>query len=135
MNKTNNQSQATNSTCGSKNKTFINKNRIYQTPLKNQGQQGTFNEDVVRRQGTTGSYITYVNLYLHPNSQNATNDTSNTNDTSSIMSKNLKESKKPMCNNKECHYYDPLCDEYYYCCNPSCYCFDPFYFDYFPYLL
>jgi len=115
MNKATNQSQATNSTCGSKNKTFMNKNRIYNTP---------------RNSSTTGSYVTYVNLYLHPNSHNPTNDTNNTNDTS----KNLKSSnKKPMCSNKDCHYYDPLCDEYYFCCNPSCYCFDPFYFDLYPY--
>jgi hypothetical protein len=118
MNKTNN-SQATNSTCGSKNKTFINKNRIYHNPLKNSS--------------TTGSYVTYVNLYLHPNSHNTTNATNDTNTNDTNTSKNLKASKKPMCNNKECHYYDPLCDEYYYCCNPSCYCFDPFYFDLYPY--
>jgi hypothetical protein len=89
MNKTNN-SQATNSTCGSKNKTFINKNRIpLHNPLKNSS--------------TTGSYVTYVNLYLHPNSHNTTNATNDTNTNDTNTSKNLKASKKPMCNNKECH--------------------------------
>jgi hypothetical protein len=121
MNKQNvqNTQNATNSTCGSRSRSIVNKNKIRVPP------------NIVKG-GTSGSYITHVNLYLHPSSPNNSTLYSPI-DPSTQSEKKIKGNGKPKCSNKECHYYDPTCDEYYYCCNPSCSCFDPYYFDPYPY--
>jgi hypothetical protein len=115
----------TNATCGSKTRNF-NKNKI-RVPHTN-----------IAKSCTSGSYITYVNLYLHPNSpNNSANgstlsspiDQTNQVQTNQTTEKKIKGNQKPKCSNKECHYYDPICDENYFCCNPSCSCFDPYYFE------
>lgn len=73
---------------------------------------------MAKSNGTSGcSYITNVNLYLHPNSN--------------ISGVSEEESEVPKiktrCNNSGCFYYDCdlLGDEFYYCCNPLCSCFSP----------
>lgn len=116
----NKQNTTTNTTCGSKSRNIINKNKIPRS-LNN-----------VKTGLTSGSYITYVNLYLHPNSPNNLPNGSTLSspiDQTKTTEKKIKGNQKPKCSNKECHYYDPTCDEYYYCCNPSCSCFDPYYFE------
>lgn len=125
MNKQNiqNTQNATNSTCGSRSRSIVNKNKIRVTP------------NIVKG-GTSGSYITHVNLYLHPSSPNNStlySPIDPSTQTTQSTEKKIKGNGKPKCSNKECHYYDPTCDEYYYCCNPSCSCFDPYYFDPYPY--
>lgn len=116
----NKQNTTTNSTCGSRSRTILNKNKIRgSNPNKN----GLY---------TSGSYITYVNLYLHPNSpNNSANGSTLTSpvDQTKGNEKTVKGNGKPKCSNNECHYYDPMCDENYFCCNPSCSNFDPYYFE------
>jgi hypothetical protein len=126
MNKqsTQNTQNATNSTCGSRSRSIVNKNRIRVPP------------NVKNTLCTSGSYITHVNLYLHPSSPNNStlySPIDPSTQTTQSTEKKIKGNGKPKCSNKECHYYDPTCDEYYYCCNPSCSCFDPYYFDPYPY--
>lgn len=128
MNKQNttNIANTTNTTCGSKSRSLMNKNKIRVPP-----------QNIVKNTScTSGSYITYVNLYLHPNSQNNSPNGSTLSspiDSSTQINqtteRKIKGIQKPKCSNKECHYYDPMCDENYFCCNPSCSCFDPYYFD------
>ena len=80
---------------------------------------------------TSGSYLTTINFYLHPNTHTHTSQTTGNNNIQSPES-----NSKPKCSNKDCHYYDPCCDEYYLCCNPVCMYFDPYYFDpyFYPYI-
>ena len=102
-----NKQQSTNCTTGSKSRSILNKNKVRQNNT-----------------GTSGSYITHVNLYLHPNASNQPTVPSE----QGVVKKSLG-NVKPKCSNKDCHYYDPMCGDDYYCCNPTCSCFDPYYFD------
>ena len=79
---------------------------------------------MVKQPGTVGStYITHVNLYLHPSVNPIVSDTPI----------NEMPKVKTRCNNPDCFYYD--CDlfdigEDYYCCNPLCNCFRPDWYSY-----
>jgi hypothetical protein len=75
-----------------------------------------------KRQQTSSSsgclYITHVNLYLHPNSEQQTS-------TSTTLQDEMPKVKSQCCN-PDCFYYDSeILSDYYYCCNPGCYCFKP----------
>jgi hypothetical protein len=77
---------------------------------------------VTKSNGTSGcSYITNVNLYLHPNSH-----------ISSVPVESEVPKIKTKCNNPDCFYYDCdlLGDDFYYCCNPLCSCFCPDWYTY-----
>jgi len=78
---------------------------------------------LVKTNGTSGcSYITNVNLYLHPNSHMVS---------SAPMTSEVPKIKTK-CNNLDCFYYDCdlLGDDFYYCCNPLCSCFSPDWYSY-----
>ena len=114
-----NKQNTTNATCGSKSRSVLNKNKVR-----------VHSKTDSARDSTHGSYITYVNLYLHPNASttSTTPTTPTTPNEQGVVKKSLGNAK-PKCSSKDCHYYDPMCGDDYYCCNPTCSCFDPFYFD------
>jgi hypothetical protein len=79
------------------------------------------NKQIIMSNGTNGTsgclYVTNVNLYLHPNTNNQNTPEMQTSDTPKVKTK---------CCNPGCFYYDcDILDDYYYCCNPMCYCFKP----------
>jgi hypothetical protein len=79
----------------------------------------------VKQMGTMGcSYITHVNLYLHPSVNPIISDTPIVDEMPKV---------KTRCNSPGCFYYD--CDLFggmddYYCCNPLCNCFRPDWYSY-----
>jgi hypothetical protein len=78
---------------------------------------------VQKSNGTSGcSYITNVNLYLHPSSHISTG----------IPIESEVPKIKTKCNNPGCFYYDCdlFSDDTYYCCNPLCSCFSPDWYTY-----
>lgn len=80
--------------------------------------------NLIKTNGTTGcSYITNVNLYLHPSSHMV----------SSVPITSEVPKIKTRCNNHNCFYYDcdlSSDDNFYYCCNPLCSCFCPDWYTY-----
>ena len=119
----------TNCTSGSLLTPKINKNKI---------------KPQIASASTSGSYITTINFYLHPNTQtsqthvgsHAGSNSTTGSHVNTVSGGSGSGSGKPKCSNKDCHYYDPCCDEYYLCCNPVCMYFDPYYFDpyFYPYI-